>query len=89
MKTIGNFAFPETMDEGAAWHPCVCSVPLASRVMAVMRTRIEGAWAAYIDAVPGHNHEFERDDVLADGDKLPEDIARAIFPIAKGLDYAP
>lgn len=59
---------------------------LARTVIAVATTRIEGTWAAYIASVPGvkHDHEWRR--VLEYGDKLPEDIAKAIFPdfVGKG-----
>lgn len=37
-------------------------------------------WAAYIDAVPGINHDDEEAAVASRGEKLPRSIALAIFP---------
>lgn len=53
---------------------------LGTRVLAVAQTRREGGWCAYIDAVPGINHESEMTGVLSLGTKLPEEIARVLFP---------
>lgn len=56
---------------------------LAQRVMVYAIATIEvGDWAAYIDAVPGMNHENEYDQIVADrrGSKLPYDIAKILFP---------
>jgi hypothetical protein len=57
-------------------------------VLAVARSRIEGAWAAYIDAVPGVRHEDEVDLVLDHGAKLDVAIAREMFPFFADLPYA-
>ena len=62
------------------WTPIICMRVLASKVLVVATTRIEGTWAAYCDAVPGDNHLMERDAVLAYGDKLIEEVARVLFP---------
>jgi len=62
---------------------------LAMRVLCVATTREEGAWAAYCDAVPGYDHQAEEDAVLRHGDKLPEPVARALFPHFEGVPYAP
>jgi hypothetical protein len=62
--------------------------PLSARVLAVARTRVEGTWAAYIDAVAGVNHDYEKDVVLRNGDKLTEELAIAIFPEFKDVPYA-
>lgn len=37
-------------------------------------------WTAYIDAVPGQNHDHEEDAVLAQGAKLRKRVAIALFP---------
>lgn len=37
-------------------------------------------WTAYIDAVPGQNHEEEYMDVARVGDKLPKEIGIILFP---------
>lgn len=70
------------------WIPTIHMHALASKVLVVARTRIEGTWAAYCDAVPGFNHATEYDEVLKHGDKLMEEIARVLFPIFKDIPYA-
>ena len=57
---------------------------LANRVLCVAVMRIEGAWCAYVDAVPGVNHQVEALAVADNGDKLPEHIARAVFLSYRG-----
>ena len=80
--------FPHTVEEAKGWKPHTRTVALASRVLVVMRTRVECAWAAYIDAVPGHNHDHEEADVLTHGTKLLEKHARFLFPEMKDVPYA-
>jgi hypothetical protein len=80
--------FPKSADEAAAWTPAVHHVALSARVLAVYRTRIEGAWAAYVDAVPGQDHRKEREAVLETGAKLAEPIARLLFPHFNHVPYA-
>lgn len=53
-------------------------IPLDYKVIAVAVTRVDG-WAAYIGAVPGLSHGVEYRQVLQDGTKLDEQVARAIF----------
>lgn len=56
----------------------------------ILAVAVEGAvadWAAYIDAVPGVNHTLEVEHVKTNGDKLPEDVARAIFPAFRDLSW--
>ena len=54
---------------------------LARRVMAVASYDEEvGDWAAYIDAIPGHDHDEEWKAVLDSGIKLPQRIAEVLFP---------
>ena len=53
---------------------------LDSKVLAVAVKRVEGAWCAYIGAVPGDNHGREVEQVFKWGSKLSEDVAKAIFP---------
>lgn len=90
MKALGkhNLTFPETKEELDSWKPTVQYHALARRVLAVARTRCEGAWSAYCDAVPGENHFLERHRVLDQGDKLPESVAQALFPLFEGIPYA-
>ena len=70
------------------WTPTIRTHALARRVLVVACTRIEGTWSAYCDAVPGDNHLMERDAVLANGDKLIEEVARVLFPILDGTPYS-
>jgi hypothetical protein len=72
----------------ATWKPTHRVRALSPRVLAVAATRIECAWAAYCDAVPGQNHEREWEAVLAHGVKLPEAVARALFPRYDAVEYA-
>jgi len=53
---------------------------LASDVIVVAKAGGAGDWAAYIGGVMGRNHNDEWQAVEAYGNKLPEHIARAIFP---------
>lgn len=52
---------------------------LATRAL-VVAVRRDIGWCAYCDAVPGINHSRECQAVICRGDKLPECLARAIFP---------
>ena len=61
---------------------------LAQRALAVAATRTDGTWTAYCDAVPGQCHANEWKLVLAQGDYIPEEIARAMFPEFVSLPYA-
>lgn len=45
-------------------------------------------WLAYIDAVPGKNHNDEEEAVLALGSKLRKTIACALFPHFNPRHYA-
>ncbi|KKL62053.1 hypothetical protein LCGC14_2189080 [marine sediment metagenome] len=71
-----------------AGMPTVRIHALANKVLAVAATRIEGTWAAYCDAVPGDKHTAEANAVLANGDKLIEEVARVLFPEFKDTPYA-
>jgi hypothetical protein len=90
MKYFGGWEFPEggNKTECDEWKPFVRRRAISSRVLAVARTRIEGAWAAYCDAVPGLNHDNEWRKVLEEGAKMDKDTAVAIFPMFKGVPYA-
>lgn len=60
---------------------------LDSQVLVVAIYRIEGAWCAFIGPCPGESHEDEIQDVAASGTKLPEKLARFLFPYI-GFPYA-
>jgi hypothetical protein len=76
------------MDVENGFTPVIHYRVLSMRVLAVAMTRVEGTWAAYVDAVPGQNHDAEYHDVLESGTKLWEPWARAIFHEYKDLPYA-
>ena len=80
--------FPKSPEEARAWTPQVDYRALSSRVLVVWRTRVEGTWAAYCDAVPGKDFDRETEAVLREGDKVDEATARAIFPQFEGVPYA-
>lgn len=80
--------FPQTYKEAQVWEPRTLYKALAPRVIVVAVPRIECAWAAYIDAVPGVNHYQERDNVSAHGEKLAEPLARLLFPAFADVAYA-
>lgn len=80
--------FPKSVEEANAFEPIVRHRALASRVLVVARTRVECAWAAYCDAVPGIDHRVEREAVMDYGAKLDERTARALFPELAEVPYA-
>jgi hypothetical protein len=81
--------FPARGSKAATdWKPIVRYRALSNRVIAAAQTRIEGRWAAYIDAVPGRRHREEFEDVLHRGAKLDEKIARVIFWEFDEVPYA-
>ena len=53
---------------------------LAQRVLAVAVEGNAGDWSAYIDAVPGNRHDDEYLEVKDNGEKLPEAVAKILFP---------
>ena len=61
--------------------------PLSAKVIVAAREGAVGDWAAYIGAVPGHNHEKEYEEVLANGEKLPQEVAEVLFPNFKRLRW--
>ncbi len=77
-----------TPEEAAAWKPEQICRALSRDVLAVAQTRIEGAWAAYVAAVPGKNHRLEMATVLENGTKLDRRIAAILFPIFSDIPYA-
>ena len=80
--------FPKSSEEAEAWTPIIRFRALARCVLVVAKTRIEGKWCAYVDAVPGQRHEEEIAGVLATGAKLDEAIARVLFPVFDDIPYA-
>lgn len=77
-------------EEGAimTFKPTVRRRALASRVLVVAHTRVEGSWRAYCDAVNGIDHDMEMEGVLRFGDDIGEDLARFMFPEFADLPYA-
>jgi len=88
MKAIGTFQFPTTEQEADAWAPEVQWRAVHHRVLVHAHTRIEGAWSAYIFPVPGVDHQRELYLWKTEGSKLPEDVARVMFPVFKDVPYA-
>ena len=90
MKLLGKYemSFPENSEEAKEWKPIVVRTALHQNVLCVARTRVEGAWSAYCKSVPGFDHSSEYELVLVNGDKLPEVLARVMFPVFEGIPYA-
>lgn len=80
--------FPKSLEEAKNFKPYIDRIALATRVLVVAKTRVECAWAAYCDAVPGYNHDREYEAVLKHGTKIPEKMARVLFPRMKEVPYA-
>jgi hypothetical protein len=80
--------FPKTSEEAHGWEPSVMHTALHMNVLCVAKTRVEGTWAAYIANVPGWDHSREYEDVLRNGEKLPEHVARAIWGHFEPVPYA-
>ncbi len=81
--------FPKNQEEALAFKPHNQVRALSRRVLVVAHTRVECAWCAYCDAVPGINHDREIQPVLDHGSKLLEGVARALFPRFDDVPYAP
>jgi len=72
----------------STFEPTIYWRALASKVLVVAATREIGEWAAYCDVVPGERHSEEYLPVLYHGCKLPEPVARVLFPEFTYLPYA-
>jgi len=70
------------------FKPYQRSYALATCVLVVATSRVEGTWCAYCNDVPGRSHQHEIQGVLDHGDKLGEEVARAMFPEFEGVPYA-
>ena len=81
--------FPKSREEALEFQRTTFVRALACRVLVVATTRVEFAWCAYCDAVPGINHDSEADAVLDHGSKLSEKLARVLFPQFEEIPYAP
>ncbi len=93
LREIAGYRFPDLNSpdcQAAAesWSPTFSVRALHRRVLVVAKTRIEGAWSAYIFVVPGQNHDLEWKLWETEGDKLHRNVACAIFPTMAGLPYA-
>ena len=80
--------FPKNQEEAREFKAHNQVRALSSRVLVVARTRVECAWAAYCDAVPGMNHDEEYQRVIEHGTKLREGVARTLFPQFDDIPYA-
>lgn len=84
---LAGLSFPDPGESTSDWKPTIIHFALARDVLAAAITQVSGHWVAYIKSVPGHDHEGETEDVLWYGMKLPEDVARAIFPQWKEIPW--
>ena len=73
---------------GSEWVSYTRAVALHRNVLVVATSRIEGAWCAYIGPVRGYDHTQEWQEVLDNGDKIGEDLAKILFPGFTGVPYA-
>lgn len=80
--------FPKTRDEAMDFQPLIRYRALSSKVLVVAQTRIETAWCAFVDAVPGENHRDEFKAVASYGAKVDEKLARLLFPEFDEVPYA-
>ena len=85
---VADFPNPGDSSECRGWQPHVAVFALAPKVIAVANTRVEGRWKAYVDAVPGKNHDEEWQDVRAHGTALQENVAKVLFPGFAGIPYS-
>ena len=83
-----NEHFPKSQEEARRFEPLRSIRALHRNVLCVATTRVECAWSAYCGPVPGRSHEREYHSVLAEGDKLSESVARAVFPEFEPIMYA-
>ena len=90
MRRLGQLDFPdqESREESQAWRPIIRVVELSPSVIAVARTRIEGAWKAYCDTIKGVDRLANYNAVLDYGCAVSEPIARAMFPEFDDVPYA-
>ena len=79
-RWAAHFAKPN-----GSWEPYRSRSALASRMLVVAAARVEGAWVAHVEAVPGFDHSRELEHVLDHGTKLPESVALLLFPEAVGV----
>ena len=85
---VPDFPDPDDPSECRGWEPQVAVFALSRRVLVVANTRIEGRWKAYIDAVPGEDHDKEWQDVRRHGGTVPHEIARVMFLAFADIPYA-
>ena len=68
------------MEESKAMLEYTAYHALAMHVLAAAKFNYSvGDWAAYIDAVPGMNHEAEYEAVLKFGNKISKAMAETLF----------
>lgn len=93
LRQIGRFGFPgpdSTREEINTWEPTMWVRGMHTHVVAVGRSRIEGAWACYIVWLPKScdNHLRGAEEHWGDGAKADEALARLLFPQFEGVPYA-
>ena len=88
MKQVGQILFPETIAECSTWKPPVFWRSLDTTVLCAATTRFPGSWCAYICSVAGVDHKAEAWGVLANGTKMPAELASMLFHQFAGVPYA-
>lgn len=79
--------FPKSVGEAQAFQPHHRIRALSARVLVVAVTRVECAWRASVDAVPGQDHRAEYQQVVDYGAPVDEPLARVLFPEFDGVPY--
>jgi hypothetical protein len=90
MRLLGakKWPFPVTPEEAVNWKPSTLGVRLDKQIVAAATTRIEGAWVAKIGVALGANLTEQTRHVLANGTRLDEPVARALFEAFDGIIYS-
>lgn len=87
-NVYGDSEEDDTPLKPGEFRPKFSTRRLHRQILVVAKTRMEGAWSAYIFPVPGENHDEEAKLWQTEGVKLPENLARVMFPEFKDLKYA-
>ena len=87
--TCDGESIPNSRYCATHWQPLIFRRALATKVLVVANTRIEGTWSAYVGAVPGDSHGDEVQAVRERGTKLDETLARTLFPNLAKMPYSP
>ncbi len=84
-EECGEPAMRECQDCGKSKRISITSLDI--KVLAVAVEGSIGDWAAYIGAIPGFDHDSEWQAVYKHGSKLPENLAKILFPEFHDLEW--